>query len=96
MFLTTDSDDIFELKLVFKGQLLKFALMSIAVLMGEKGEASKQQRAMTRGVAIDCERVVYDPRGDDVPVCCSASAVVIVFVLPSVCSASLFEHGEYY
>jgi hypothetical protein len=67
-FFSTDNDDVFEVKVVFEGQLLKFDLIALSLLMGDSGDPEKQDRARARGVRDDCHRIVYDPQGDPVPV----------------------------
>lgn len=67
-FLTTDSDDIFEVKLVYEGQLLAFSLVSLAILRGEEESLTKQAHALKKGVSPDCHKLIYEPQGDRVPI----------------------------
>lgn len=68
-FISTDSDDVFEIKVVFDGQLLRFHKVALCFLKKDE-DADPRLRALARarGVKDECDRIEYDPQGDRVPV----------------------------
>jgi alpha-tubulin suppressor-like RCC1 family protein len=69
-FITTENDDIFELKIVFEGQLLVAVLLSLAVLEDrqETEQETLRQLAFDKGVKPQCHIIEYTPHGDRVPI----------------------------
>jgi len=67
IFITTDTDDVFELKIVFENQLINFTLVSLSILKDSQDNA-KKKAALTRGVKPNCHEIRYDPQGDKVPI----------------------------
>jgi len=61
-------DCCIQVKIVYDNQLIKFARISLAMLLEERGDPAKQKAAATAGVPYNCDIIKYDPQGDRVPV----------------------------
>jgi alpha-tubulin suppressor-like RCC1 family protein len=67
-FLTTDSDDIFFIRVVFRDQLIAHSVVALSLLHEKYATAASRKIALDRGIPRECHLLHFDPKGEDVPV----------------------------